>query len=534
MGLFSKVAGDSAIEVWYRNSPEEEHEAFSEYLAAHNEADRDSGELHDVPDEQVERWYENWVTDGRPGMSKTAAGQYNLLTGEEGLKYGAFMGTHLKAISKISQHSDTLLDAALEDVKSHDGAGHHFRAAVLTLGISGVGPKVCSFAWLLLQPMTSQLATIDTHMMDVLGHHYDKEMNNRDYFKFERELAAGRDASGYGHVPLGAFQWGMWDFKRTGEGSHQDHSAMKVLDPVHHQQIDWNAKAQNLKGESWLEQAPDWWRNTQAAREATGQQWDESVAKQFPQNAIPFSVENDMTKAASFVRTSESVDEFHVGVTLPEELFPRLAEIAKEAGCDRVEEPENFHITIFWDDKGYDRKELHEWIRSRSVSGLRFFNARIDNFPSNATDDNWAVVLRLDAPECKKLAEVLMDEADEHGLDPRRFDSGWKAHITLGWAEEKAKKAKYPDVSFRGGPLYVSIPRPLRTAALTAPDLYAGRSFAPAPWARYADGESDTGVPGESAMAFARLLHPDLSTPEIWKLLGEDGAGKSNAPARSN
>jgi hypothetical protein len=57
--------------------------------------------------------------------------------------------------------------------------------------------------------MTSQLATIDTHMMDVLGHNYEKEMNNRDYFKFERELAAGRDAAGYGHVPLGAFQWGM-------------------------------------------------------------------------------------------------------------------------------------------------------------------------------------------------------------------------------------------------------------------------------------------------------------------------------------
>jgi hypothetical protein len=125
-------------------------------------------------------------------------------------KYGAFMGTHLQAIAKVSQHVDEVLEAALYDVHNKDGSGHHFRSAVLQLGISGVGPKVCSFAWLLLQPMTSQLATIDTHMMDVLGHNFEKDMNNRDYFKFERELQAGRDASGYGHMPLGMFQWGCF------------------------------------------------------------------------------------------------------------------------------------------------------------------------------------------------------------------------------------------------------------------------------------------------------------------------------------
>jgi hypothetical protein len=202
-------------------------------------------------------------------------------------RYGAFMGSHLAAIGKISQHADDLLDASLKDVQEHDGSGHHFRAKVLSLGISGVGPKVASFAWLLLQPMTSQLATIDTHMMDVLGHNYDKEMNNRDYFKFERELSAGRDASGYGHVPLGAFQWGMWDHKRTGPGSHQDHSAMRVLDPVPHDSIDWATKAQNLKGDSWLQQAPDWWRNTQSARDAVAQDFEANVAPEVAQNTIP-------------------------------------------------------------------------------------------------------------------------------------------------------------------------------------------------------------------------------------------------------
>jgi hypothetical protein len=207
------------------------------------------------------------------------------------------MGTHLKAISQISQHSDEILDAALEDVKNHDAAGHHFRAEVLSLGISGVGPKVCSFAWLLLQPMTSQLGTIDTHMMDVLGHDYAKEMNNRDYFKFERELAAGRDAAGYSNIPLGQFQWGMWDYKRTGPGSHQDHSAMRVIDPKPHSEIDWVNKALNLKGEAWLNQGPSWWQNTQAARDSVAQDWDNTYGKNFPSNSIPYQAVDSSTVA---------------------------------------------------------------------------------------------------------------------------------------------------------------------------------------------------------------------------------------------
>lgn len=213
-------------------------------------------------------------------------------------RYGAFMGTHLKAIAQISTHADALLKAALEDVHEHDGSGHHFRAAVMQLGVSGVGPKVASFAWLLLQPMTSQLATIDIHIMDVLGHNYEKEMNTRDYFKFERELQAGRDAAGYEHVPLGAFQWGIWDNKRTGEGSHQDHSGLRVLDPVPHEAIDWQSKEQNLKGEDWHSQAPDWWKNTEPARKQVGEEWDEQIDT--PKTRVPYQV---ISKVAAVLRT---------------------------------------------------------------------------------------------------------------------------------------------------------------------------------------------------------------------------------------
>jgi hypothetical protein len=207
------------------------------------------------------------------------------LEGEHGGKYGAFMGSHLRAISQISEHADDLLKAALEDVKEHDGTGHHFRAMSLELGVPGVGPKVASFAWLLLQPMTSQLATIDSHMMDVLGHDYDSEMNPRDYYKFERELAAGRDAAGYNNMPLGQFQWGMWDYKRTGPGSHQDHSAMRPLDPTPHGNIDWASKVP--MNQDWETMQPQWWADTQPLRQQVGDAWDQDVATQFSRNVTP-------------------------------------------------------------------------------------------------------------------------------------------------------------------------------------------------------------------------------------------------------
>jgi hypothetical protein len=212
----------------------------------------------------------------------------NIMTGEDSLKYGAFMGTHLKSISQVSQHADEILDAALADVREHDATGHHFRHEVLALGVPGVGPKVCSFAWLLLQPLTSQLATIDVHMMDVLGHNYEKEMNNRDYFKFEREFRAGLDAAGYGGMPLGAAQWGMWDYKRTGPGTHQDHSAMRVIDPKPHNEVPWASKAPTTTEfkKNWADSV-DWWAATKAHRDQVGQEFDQTYGKSFKKNVVP-------------------------------------------------------------------------------------------------------------------------------------------------------------------------------------------------------------------------------------------------------
>lgn len=248
-----------------------------------------------------------YIKEHQPGMDVDTSGLIRQATALEQTqenqqnpdmqKYGAFLGTHLKAISQVSKYVDVILKAALYDVHQKDGTGYHFRATVMQLNIPQVGPKVASFAWLLLQPMTSELGTIDTHMMDVLGHNFDKDMNNRDYFKFERELRAGRDAAGYSHIPLGQFQWGMWDYKRTGPGSHQDHSAMKILDPLPHDQVDWaeveqpiNAQQAEAHKLNWQQNPPDWWAATLPARQQVAQDFDQKmVSPNVPMNRIPYN-----------------------------------------------------------------------------------------------------------------------------------------------------------------------------------------------------------------------------------------------------
>ena len=85
--------------------------------------------------------------------------------------------------------------------------------------------------------------------MATLGKNDQTESNTRDRFARERELQAGRDAAGYGHLPLGAFQWGILD-NQHGDGVHEDRTGLRVLDPTPHDSIDWPKKEQILQTKS--------------------------------------------------------------------------------------------------------------------------------------------------------------------------------------------------------------------------------------------------------------------------------------------
>lgn len=199
-------------------------------------------------------------------------------------KYGAFMGGHLDAIEQVGKHIDAIRDAALEDMES-GGKGFKFRNAIMNMNLAGVNPKVASFAWLLLNPLGSELGIIDAHVIRGMRRS-ENDMNPRDYYKFERMQRAGKDATGYSHMPLGLYHWGLWDAIRN-PGEHSDHSPLRVLDPLAWDGPDakWDA-ATNAKSGPWV--GPEAFENGRGHIERAASDFDQEFMGQ-PLNLVPLA-----------------------------------------------------------------------------------------------------------------------------------------------------------------------------------------------------------------------------------------------------
>lgn len=208
-------------------------------------------------------------------------------------KYGAFMGAHLDALAEVGKHIDTIRDAAHDDIED-GGKGLKFRNAVMNLNLAGVNPKVASFAWLLLRPMSSDLGIIDAHMLRALGRN-ERDMSVKDYYKLERMQRTAKDASGYGHMPLGLYHWGLWDHARN-PGSHSDHSPLRVLDPEPWEQHSWDAASSARSGPFVGHPA---FEATRPYMEETARAFDDEFADQpagmVPRNHRPIEDENPRT-----------------------------------------------------------------------------------------------------------------------------------------------------------------------------------------------------------------------------------------------
>lgn len=362
-------------------------------------------------------------------------------------RYGGFIGRHLIAIARISLYADQLLESALEDVRNHSGSGHMFRAMALSLNIPFVGPKVASFAWLLLQPLTSQLATIDTHIGDVLGFKTD-ELPTRDYFRAERELQAGRDSSGYSHTPLGLFQWGMWDIRRHGQDQeHQDHSALKVWNPTPWQNIHWQPKvpkSKQQKAENWT--PPEWWQATEPYRQNERAVWNTDVAPFHPQETIPWLNQPFMVNASS----ANEGTLFALGV--PDNLTQHLAEwlsVLKDEAIEFVD-PSDYHITVS------KCEFIPVEVRSRLLkrfnpSGTKCVLSAINTF------DNGAIVLEIESPTLVQQEADIREWIEAHGGKVSTHSSGFKPHITIGYGKLTGKY-KLPPINFRAGSFVSSRP----------------------------------------------------------------------------
>jgi hypothetical protein len=169
-------------------------------------------------------------------------------------KYMPGIWGNVRNASVVGPYVEELRKAAIDDV-GQGGDGRVFRQRLLELNIPGIGPKIAAFVWLLLAPRTSKLATIDVHMMRYLGQPAESPKDYAAYLEFERQLDEQRKSMGYEQVPLGAFQWALWDRQRT-PGYHQDHTPLRPLNPTDWRKVDW-APTQRSRKTPALEVAPE-------------------------------------------------------------------------------------------------------------------------------------------------------------------------------------------------------------------------------------------------------------------------------------
>lgn len=197
--------------------------------------------------------------------------------------YPPFMAHHLRPISDVSSNIKLVTQFAVEDM-GMGGTGHHFRASIINNNISDdLDIDQIDDAWHYLAPETNQLGIINFDIFKALGKKKD-DVDVRDYFQAERELKAGRDASGYGHMPLGQFSKALRNAMRHSPGYHPDRAHLHVLHPVPHTDVDWKVREQK----SDKPVVPKWFNDTKKIRKQIARDWDKTEAVNYPKNVVPF------------------------------------------------------------------------------------------------------------------------------------------------------------------------------------------------------------------------------------------------------
>ena len=202
--------------------------------------------------------------------------------------YSPPLAHQVKPIADIGKNIKDIVQIALEDI-DQGGKGHHFRSSFMKQFFTDdMEPHQIDEAWFFLAPHTSQLGTINPDILKALGHKKD-DMGIRDYFKAERQLQGARDASGYGHLPLGQFSRGLKNLMRHMPGHHPSKDHLHVLLPVPHDGIDWH----NRSKKSEKPTIPSWFNDTKDIRKQIGKQWDRLEGVSNPKDAIPFRKKAD-------------------------------------------------------------------------------------------------------------------------------------------------------------------------------------------------------------------------------------------------
>jgi hypothetical protein len=209
--------------------------------------------------------------------------------------YPSPLAHHVKPISDISKNIKNVTKTAMEDLEK-GGKGHHFRSSLMKQYSRDIDPHQIDEAWFYLAPETSQLGIVDSDILKILGRKKD-DLNLRDYFKAERELQAARDASGYGHMPLGQFSKGLKNTSYHSPGTHPTKDHLHSVKPTPHTEVNWGERSQKAS----KPKAPGWFNDTKPARKQVGKDWDRAEGVTHPKGAVPFKKKaNEEISALSF------------------------------------------------------------------------------------------------------------------------------------------------------------------------------------------------------------------------------------------
>lgn len=181
-----------------------------------------------------------WDTQGQIGLGQDPEDVIDPNEILPGKFMPGFWG-NIRRLAGLGPYADDLYKLAMADIQQ-GGDGHIFRNGVLQMGIPGVQAKVASFAWLALAPNSSELATIDVHMMRHLNESGDAPRNTNHYLDLENRLRNERDEIYGTEVPLAHYQWGVWDARRT-PGYHQDHTPLRAYQPTPFRDVAWPTTA---------------------------------------------------------------------------------------------------------------------------------------------------------------------------------------------------------------------------------------------------------------------------------------------------
>lgn len=195
----------------------------------------------DVFENIVREMKKKWDAQGQMGLDQQPSDVIPVDELAGGGKYMPGFWGNIRRLANLGPYAETIRQIAVEDMTQHNGDGTYFRDQILKLGIPGVQAKVASFAWLALAPNTSELATVDVHMMRHLKQDgLDSPKNTQHYLQLEDQLRQERDQTYGPDVPLSWYQWGVWDARRT-PGYHQDHTPLRADQPTPYQDVQWPA-----------------------------------------------------------------------------------------------------------------------------------------------------------------------------------------------------------------------------------------------------------------------------------------------------